>query len=286
MQTADNRADAELHNADELLRILRVRQVGENVYEGAPLANAAGRVFGGQVVAQALAAAESTVEPTKAAHSLHAYFMRPGDAAEPISFRVTVDRDGRSFSTRQVTALQHGRPILAAMINSQLPEEGPFHQLPMPEAPPPEDLAPRAQEGERSPRFRPFEMRPVFGLGPMSGGRTMEPATQVWFKANGPLPDDPAIHRWALAYVSDSNLLGAAMLPHGIGWQTPGTQTASLDHVLWLHEPLRADEWHLYVTDSPWSAHARGLVRGSIFARSGKLVASTAQEGLVRVLAR
>mgnify|MGYP002399689603 FL=1 len=274
------------HGIEELIGILNVRQLGDDLFEGASVEGAVGRVFGGQVVAQALGAAEQTVDPSKVPHSLHAYFMRAGNAAEPIRYRVERDRDGRNFSTRRVVALQREQPILSAMVNFQIAEGGPSHQIEMPDVKGPDELPPRERTGSggAGPRFRPFEMRPVFGLESMIGGAKLAPATQVWFKANGELPDDQAFHPRALAYVSDSNLLGAAMLPHGIGWQTPGTQTASLDHVLWLHEPVRADEWHLYVTDSPWSGHARGLVRGSIFNTAGKLVASSAQEGLVRIL--
>lgn len=283
--------DAERSSADEtseFLRILTVRETENDVFEGAALAKGVGRVFGGQVVAQALAAAEGTVELSKSPHSFHAYFMRAGDATEAISYVVERDRDGRNFSTRRVTAVQRGRPILSALANFQVAEGGPSHQLRMPDAPSPEDVAPQVRSGttKEGGRFRPFEMRPVFGMGSMAAAGASEPATQYWFRLNDRLPEDEAIHRRALAYVSDSNLLGAAMLPHGIGWQTPGTQTASLDHALWIHEPVNLNDWHLYATESPWSGHARGLVRGSIFDRDGKLVASTAQEGLVRVVVR
>ena len=277
------------------VELLSVGEIDTDLFHGRKLPHRIGRVYGGQVIAQALAAAEQTVDSDRVPHSLHAYFMRPGDENHPIIYKVERDRDGRSFSTRRVIAQQHGKPILSAAVNFQVAEPGLSHQFAMPDAPPPESLPSQEEQframAKRHPEMarhrlmfmRPVEMRPVFGFGDVRGGEKGEPAMQVWFKPVAPLPDDPAIHRWALAHTSDSNLLGPAMRPHGVSWQTPGFQTTSLDHTLWLHEDVRMDDWLLYVADSPWSGHARGLSFGKIFTRDGRLVASSAQEGLIRI---
>lgn len=280
----------------DFVSLLSVEEIDTDLYRGNRQDGGLGRVFGGEVIAQALAASEQTVDGEAIPHSLHAYFMRPGSEDHPILYEVARDRDGRSFSTRRVLAKQNGKPILAAAVNFQVPERGVSHQAAMPDVPQPENLPSQAEmmraqaaklpEGIRRRFLRPraIEMRPVFGFGSPAGGEKGDPAMQVWFKATAPFPDDPAIHRWALAHVSDSNLLGPAMRPHGVSWQTPGTQTASLDHALWLHEAARVDDWLLYVADSPWSGNARGFARGQIFTRDGRLIASTAQEGLIRIL--
>lgn len=265
-------------NVREFVDLLSVERIDADLFEGRRLSVKIGRVFGGQVVAQALSATEGTVEDDRIPHSMHAYFMRPGDENEPILYRVERERDGRSFSTRRVVAEQHGKPILSASINFQVPEEGVSHQIEMPDVPPPEDVAPIP----RGSFPRPIEMRPIFGFGDVRGGEKGDPAMQLWFKPTAPLPDDAALHRWVLAHTSDSNLLGPAMRPHGVSWQTPGYQTTSLDHSLWFHHDFRVDDWLLYVAESPWSGSARGLSFGRFFTRDGKLIASAAQEGLIR----
>ena len=278
-----------------LVALLNVEELDTDLYRGARLPGGRGRIFGGQVIAQGLAAAERTIDDKRLPHSLHAYFMRPGDEDFPIIFRVVRDRDGRSFSTRRVIAQQKGRPILSMAVNFQIPEEGLSHQAEMPDIPPPEELISEIdfwrQNAESIPeaarrmmlRPRPFDMRAVE---PWSPGRPepREPVSHVWFKTIAPLPDDPAVHRHALAHASDSRLLGTAMFPHGVSWHTHKMQSASLDHSLWLHEDFRADEWLLYAMDSTWAGHARGFNRGQFFTRDGRLVASAAQEGLIRVL--
>ena len=280
---------------DDFVDLLSVEELDTDLFHGARLDTKTGHVFGGQVVAQALAAAEQSVEDDRIPHSLHAYFMRPGDEKHPILYKVERDRDGRSFSTRRVIAQQHGKPILSAAINFHVPEQGMAHQIAMPDAPAPEDLPNQAEmmreqlkdAPERMRRMmsrpRPVEMRPVYGFGPGDRQDKGDPAMMVWFKPIAPLPDNAAVHRWALAHTSDSNLLGPAMRPHGVSWQTPGIQATSLDHALWLHEDFRMDDWLLYVADSPWSGNARGMSIGRVFTRDGQLIASSAQEGLIRL---
>ncbi|MBC7985922.1 MAG: acyl-CoA thioesterase II [Sphingomonadaceae bacterium] len=275
--------------------LLEVEELDTNLYRGRRLPGGVGRVFGGQVIAQALAAANQTVDAELFAHSLHAYFMRPGDENHPIIFRIERDRDGRSFSTRRIIALQKGQPILNMAANFQRPEEGLAHQFDMPDAPSPEDLVSerdfwRGRSTELPEkmirwvtRARPIELRRVDPRGLESEKRP--PFDATWFRAVAPLGDDIRLHQAVLAYASDMTLLGTAILPHGVNWLAHPIQTASLDHAVWFHEEFRADEWLLYTTDSPWSGHARGFNRGMIFARDGRLVASAAQEGLIRLRA-
>ncbi|MDF7773834.1 acyl-CoA thioesterase II [Sphingomonas sp. AOB5] len=277
----------------QLGELLDVERIDTDLYRGARQPGGVGRVFGGQVIGQALQAAQRSVEDGKAAHSLHAYFMRPGDEDHPIIYRVVRDFEGRSFATRRVIAMQKGQPILNMAASFQAPEEGLHHQDAMPDVPDPDTLRPeselreemRDQVPEKFRRFflraRPVEIRPVSPRNWFRPAPT-EPVQHSWFRAVAPLPDDPAIHRAMLAYASDMTLLGTCMLPHGVSWMTGNIQTASLDHAIWFHEPMRFDEWLLYTTDSPWSGHSRGFNRGRIFTRDGRLVASVAQEGLVR----
>ena len=280
--------------AANLLRLLDVEEIDIDLYRGARLPDGRGRVFGGQVIAQALQAAQRSVDG-KDAHSLHAYFMRAGNDALPIVYRVVRDFEGKSFSNRRVIALQRGQPILNMIASFQTPEEGLDHQSGMPEVPPPESLkseselrreaAPRMPEKIRAfflRRASPIDIRP---LHPRSWFAPVkrEPANCSWFRVVAPIGDDPAVHRAVLAYASDMALMATSMMPHGVNWSTPGMQSASLDHALWLHEPVRADEWMLYATDSPWAGHGRGMNRGSIFSRDGRLVATVAQEGLIRL---
>ena len=277
-----------------LLALLEVEEIDTDLYRGPRNPGGTGRVFGGQVIAQALQAAQRSVEG-KDAHSLHAYFMRPGDEAVPIVYRVVRDFEGKSFATRRVIATQRGQPILNMAASFQIAEEGLHHQDAMPaDVPPPEALKSewqlRAEQVDEVPerwratflrRRSPIDIRP---LHPRSWFRPVkrEPVNHSWFRCVGALPDDPALHRAVLAYASDMALMATSMMPHGVNWMTPGMQAASLDHALWLHEPVRADEWLLYATDSPWAGHGRGINRGRIFTRDGRLVASVAQEGLIR----
>jgi len=276
-----------------LTALLDVETLDTDLYRGARQPGGVGRVFGGQVIAQALQAAQRSVDDGKVAHSLHAYFMRPGDENHPILYRVVRDFEGRSFANRRVIAMQKGKPILNMAASFQMPAEGLHHQDGMPDVPPPEDLrseaelreAIRDQIPEKFKRFflraRPIEIRPV---NPRNWFQPEPRAPQQasWFRVVAPLPDDPALHRAMLAYASDMTLLGTCMLPHGVSWMSGQVQTASLDHALWLHEPFRFDDWLLYTTDSPWAGHSRGFNRGSIYARDGRLVASVTQEGLIR----
>lgn len=278
----------------QLTTLLDVEEIDTDLYRGPRLPGGVGRVFGGQVIAQALQAAQRSVEGDRIAHSLHAYFMRPGDENHPIVYRVVRDFDGRSFANRRVIAMQKGKPILNMTASFQTPSEGLNHQDAMPDVPDPDSLRSerelreeiRDQVPEKFRRFflraRPIEIRPVNPRNWFAPDR-MEPHQHSWFRVVAPLTDDLALHRAMLAYASDMTLLGTCLLPHGVSWMTGEVQTASLDHAIWLHEPFRFDEWLLYTTDSPWAGHARGFNRGGIYARDGRLVASVAQEGLIRL---
>lgn len=278
----------------QLTTLLVVEEIDTDLYRGPRLPGGVGRVFGGQVIAQALQAAQRSVEEPKTAHSLHAYFMRPGDENHPIVFRVVRDFEGRSFANRRVIAMQKGQPILNMTASFQTPSEGLHHQDAMPDVPDPDALRSerelreeiRDQVPEKFRRFflraRPIEIRPVNPRNWFAPDR-IEPVQHSWFRVVAPLPDDLALHRAMLAYASDMTLLGTCLLPHGVSWMTGDVQTASLDHAIWLHEQFRFDEWLLYTTDSPWAGHSRGFNRGKIYARDGRLVASVAQEGLIRL---
>jgi acyl-CoA thioesterase-2 len=279
----------------QLTTLLDVEEIDTDLYRGPRLPGGVGRVFGGQVIAQALQAAQRSVEGgDKTAHSLHAYFMRPGDENHPIIFRVVRDFEGRSFANRRVIAMQKGQPILNMTASFQRAAEGLHHQDGMPDVPDPDSLQSerelreqiRDQVPEKFRRFflraRPIEIRPVNPRNWFAPDK-IAPAQHSWFRVVAPLPDDLALHRAMLAYASDMTLLGTCLLPHGVSWMTGDVQTASLDHEIWLHEPFRFDEWLLYTTDSPWAGHSRGFNRGKIYARDGRLVASVAQEGLIRL---
>lgn len=280
--------------AAQLVDLLDVEEIDTDLYRGKIGDDGFGRVFGGQVIAQGLQAAQRSTDEPKQAHSLHAYFMRPGAEDHPILYRVVRDFDGKSFATRRVIAMQHGKPILNMACSLQVPEEGLNHQDAMPEVPPPEalksDLEIRLETVDKMPeRFRASFTRPRMvesrPVNPRSwfAPEKQEPHQASWFRVVAAVGDDKAMHRAILAYASDMTLLGTATLPHGVNWMTHKLQTASLDHAVWLHEDFRADEWLLYVCDSPWAGHARGFNRGKIFARDGRLVASCAQEGLIRL---
>ncbi|WFL77629.1 thioesterase family protein [Altererythrobacter arenosus] len=286
---------------DALVRLLTVRKQDEHSFSGMPQRGGVGRVFGGQVIAQALQAAQATVEDGKQAHSLHAYFLRGGKEGPPIHYRVEADFDGRSFANRRVVASQEdedgtSRPILNLTASFQLPESGLEHgEADMPDVPPPEDLPPDmelrreyvAKAGisgtarDLMLRPRPIDMRTSDKLHWMNA-EPREPRAHSWFKTVAPLPDDPALHRAVISYASDYTLLGTSALPHGLSWMRGELVGASLDHAIWFHREARADEWLLYATESPWSGGGRGYNRGHIFNRSGELVASVAQEGMMR----
>jgi len=281
--------------AADLVALLDIEPIGADRYVGLSPRNGWPRVFGGQAIAQALVAASRTVE-ARAPHSLHAYFLLPGDPAEPIRFEVERIRDGRSFTTRRVVAHQRSGAIFVMSASFQIEEQGPDHFMPMPEAPAPDlvvdPLAAVALLGEKAQkrlqglleRIRPIEFRPLDlrRYAPPTPGVAREPRQSLWIRIGGPLPDDPAIHRAALAYLSDMTLLDTALVAHGHTISDGGHQVASLDHALWLHRPCRADDWLLYVQDSPNAHGARGLTRGLLYSRAGVLVASVAQEGLLR----
>ncbi|WP_309753026.1 acyl-CoA thioesterase II [Novosphingobium sp.] len=277
-----------------LIKLLEPKSHGEDRYEGRKKRGGVGRVFGGQVIAQALLAADDTVETDRPAHSLHAYFLRGGAEEFSIDYEVARDFDGGSFSNRRVVASQQGRPILNLTASFQRQQEGLHHvDAEMPDVPPPEELEsetvvrlryaetarPEARHHFLSPR--PVEMRAVEGRH-WTNPQPAPPRSHSWFKTVAPLPDDPRIHRAVLAFASDMTLLGTCALPHGLSWARGEVVSASLDHAVWFHENFRADEWLLYATDSPWSGGGRGFNRGRIFTQDGRLVASVAQEGMIR----
>ena len=277
---------------EQLLSILDLETLEKNLYRG--LSPQAGwqRVFGGQVIGQALVAASRTVEE-RLAHSLHAYFLRAGDPAIPIIYEVDRIRDGGSFSTRRVVAIQHGQAIFSMAASFHNEEGGLHHQIKMPDVPSPEALPSEAELKERLTgrlppqvkaywdRERPIEIRPV-DLGRYFSPENRAPSQQVWIRATGNLGDDPALHQCVLAYASDFTLLDTALIAHGRFVFDPRLMLASLDHAIWFHRKFRADEWLLYAQDSPSSSAGRAFCRGTLFTREGELVASTAQEGLVR----
>jgi acyl-CoA thioesterase II len=278
---------------DDLLSLLELEPIEENLFRGRSQDLGYRQLFGGQVLGQALSAASKTVEASRRVHSLHGYFLRPGDAALPVVYTVDRVRDGGSFSTRRVVAIQKGQPIFTGMASFHADEPGASHQSPMPQVTGPEglpsDIELLSRHADRLPQRvrekflgeKPIEMRPVTYVDPFAP-HPAEPIRHIWFKANGELPDDPQVHRYLLTYASDFNLLGTAMYPHGLSVLQPDLQIASLDHALWFHGDLRMSEWLLYTMESPWSGNARGLANGRIFTRDGRLVASVAQEGLIR----
>ncbi len=278
----------------QLLHLLELERLEENIFRGPSRDIGSPSVFGGQVLGQALRAATYTVPSERQVHSLHAYFILPGDPNAPIVYLVERLRDGRSFTTRRVTAIQHGRPIFNLAASFQVDEHGVMHQDPMPDVPPPEALISEAelrrQLAEQAPEVlrpfllheRPIEIRPVESTNLLFPEKR-PPRRHVWLRTAGKLPDDPALHQSVLAYASDFGFMGTAMLPHGLSFLQPHVQAASLDHAMWFYHPFRVDEWLLFAMESPVAAHARGLNRGLFFRRDGTLVAAVVQEGLMRI---
>ena len=282
----------------ELIELLSLERLEDNLFRGQSRDIGTKYVFGGQVLGQALSAAQATVDGSsgeRRAHSLHAYFLRAGNIEAPIVYEVDRTRDGGSVSVRRVTAIQHGRVIFFCAASFQAEEGGAEHQLSMPEVPQPEDIAPAPAVpaevmGTLPPKVQrwlsrrgPFEFRHVYPRDELNPPKR-PPFQQVWFRLSEPVGDSPELHRALLAYASDFQLLGTATYPHGISYYQPNVQMASLDHALWFHRPFRADDWLLYSIDSPSASGSRGLARGQIFDRQGRLVASSAQEGLIRVV--
>jgi acyl-CoA thioesterase II len=279
----------------EVLELLALERLEDDIYRGQSRDIGTKYVFGGQVLGQALAACQRTVANDRRVHSLHAFFLRAGDIDAPIVYMVDRSRDGKSFSTRRVTAIQHGQQIFGLAASFQIPETGMSHQTSKPDVPPPEDLsdpepiAPDllAKVSAKQQRWLsnsgPFEFKHVYPRDELK--RPKRPAVQhVWFRLIDKISDDEVLHQSLLAYASDFHLLGTSTFPHGISYLQPNVQMASLDHAMWFHRPFRIDEWLLYSCDSPSAEGARGLSRGSIYTKDGVLVASTAQEGLIRVL--
>jgi acyl-CoA thioesterase-2 len=281
----------------ELIDLLSLERLEDNLFRGQSRDIGTKYVFGGQVLGQALSAAQATMDSAgepRAAHSLHAYFLRAGDIEHPIVYNVDRTRDGGSFSVRRVTAIQHGQVIFFCAASFQQEEQGVEHQMSMPEVPRPEDLAPAPaippEVLEKLPnkvqrwlsRMGPFEFRHIYPRDELNPTKR-PPDQQVWFRLSEKVGDAPELHRALLAYASDFHLLGTATFPHGISYYQPGVAMASLDHALWFHRPFRADDWLLYAIDSPTAQNARGLARGLVYDRAGRLVASTVQEGMIRV---
>jgi acyl-CoA thioesterase II len=284
------------NSVDELLVLLELERLEVDLFRGRQPDTALQRVFGGQVAAQALRAACETVDPDRYVHSLHSYFLRPGDTTVPIVYDVERIRDGGSFSTRRTSALQHGKPIFYLTASFQVAEEGLDHQDAMPNVPRPEDCPTVAELVSRatgrddlSAWEREWAALDVRYAGDSRAGGTlandMEPArNQIWLKASGAVPDDRVLSTCVLTYASDLTLLGVTLVPHGLLIMSPRIQPASLDHSMWFHRPFRADEWMLYDQHSPSVSGARGLATGRVFSRSGALIATVAQEGLIRLV--
>ena len=274
---------------DALIALLDLEPVEVNIFRGVSPPAERQRVFGGQVAGQALVAAARTVEPDSWVHSLHAYFLRPGDTRIPILYMVDRIRDGLSFVTRRVTAVQHGRAIFSLSASFQVPEDGFDHSDPMPDVPAPESLptlreawADRAAEAGDA-RFEldlPFDLRNCDWTADQRA-TPLPPYQRIWLKATGVLPDDPVLHACVLTYASDMTLLDTALLPHGLG-PIDNVFMASLDHGMWFHRPFRADEWLLYAQDTPSASGGRGFARGSVFTAAGDLAVTVVQEGLIR----
>ncbi len=276
---------------DELVNLLDLEAIEVNLFRGVSPDENRQRVFGGQVAGQALVAATRTVQADRQVHSLHAYFLRPGDPTVPILYEVDRIRDGRSFTTRRVVAIQHGRAIFNLQASFHVAEHGPDFQLPMPlDVPAPETLPDfktrmlpyKDRMGDWYDRPRPIDLRHV-DADPFSRRGKSADGQRVWMRADGELPPDPTLHACIVTYASDMTLLDTTVLPFGMSWETPGMQMASLDHAMWFHRPFRADDWLLYDQSSISTGGARGLAGGNIYTSDGTLAISVVQEGLVRV---
>ncbi|NLG60678.1 MAG: acyl-CoA thioesterase II [Candidatus Cloacimonetes bacterium] len=283
------------YTAADLIGLFDVEPIERNIYRGRNRDIGTGRVFGGQVLAQGLVAARRTIEDPRECHSLHGYFILPGDLKAPIVYFVDRLRDGKSFTTRRVTAIQYGNAIFNMSASFHKQESGPEHQIAMPDVPQPEELESELdvlrEMAERIPpnlrevltQDRPIDFRPVEVVDPFKP--TPRAARRhFWLRANGRLTDNTLDHQAVLAYASDYGLLGTALMPHGLTIRQPDIQVATLDHAIWFHRPFRADEWLLYAMEAPIAAGSRGFTRGHIFTRQGELVASVAQEGLMRLI--
>ncbi len=278
---------------DELLSLLKLEKIEENIFRGNSQDLGFGSIFGGQVLGQALSAASQTVPSERSAHSLHAYFLRPGDSKLPIVYEVDCIRDGKSFTTRRVVAIQKGRAIFSMSASFQIDEPGFEHQISPPEVPEPEGLISELEMArkvqDKIPAAirnqilctKPIEIRPVNPVNPFAPKKE-DPVRYVWFKTISRMPDEMAVHKYILAYASDFGLVSTSLRPHGKTFWDSKMQVASLDHAMWFHREFRMDDWLLYVVHSPNAARSRGLNHGSIFTQDGRLVASTAQEGLIR----
>jgi acyl-CoA thioesterase-2 len=276
-----------------LVRLLELERLEVNLFRGGSRDIGSPQVFGGQVLGQALKAAYATVEPDRVAHSLHAYFLKRGDFNAPIVYFVDRSRDGHSFTSRRVTAIQHGEQIFHMSASFQVPQPGLEHQMAMPSAPEPETLADSGLPSSRTlnqlpekmrqfyAHVHPFEFRMTDPIDPRHP-HNAAPLQHIWIRAVDRLPDDDVLHRCLFAYVSDFHLLGTAVRPHALSFVSGKLMLASIDHAMWFHRPVRVDDWLLYVMDSPSASGSRGFARGSVFTRSGQLVGSTAQEGLLR----
>jgi acyl-CoA thioesterase-2 len=281
--------------ADAVAKLLRVLELTPgaqpDTFAGINFHPPRDRLFGGQVLGQALTAATRTVADDRPPHSLHGYFLRPGDATVPVTFEVERLHDGRSFSTRRTHALQHGKAILSMIASFQIPATGMDHQVDPPPVPGPDDLPAPAEmyDGVQIPALQervknvPVEIRYVDGPLFLPGDRPRVAHQSVWIRAAAPLPDDPVVHRAFLAYMSDMTMMEATLRRHGHSWSTAGLRSASLDHAMWIHRPFRADDWLLYAADSTSASGSRGLHHGRFYTRDGVLVASTAQEAMLRV---
>jgi acyl-CoA thioesterase-2 len=283
---------------ETLLETLQLERIETNLFRGTSPDMRPGRIFGGQVIAQSLLAAYETVEG-RLCHSLHCYFIRPGDPTVPIVFDVDRSRDGGSFTTRRVVAIQHGQQIFNLAASFMVPEDGFEHQAPMPKGPHWRDLPDEGElarrAAEKNPaimnemmkhwmmRQRPIEMRSPDARTYWMDGKPKEPESFNWIRCRTPIGEDPRMHQVILAYASDMNLLSTGMRPHAVHWQTKGFQSASLDHAMWFHRPTDFNQWHLYHQDSPSASGGRGFIRGAIYAEDETLVASVAQEGLMRM---
>jgi len=276
---------------DDLVTLLDLETIEVNLFRGRSPDENRQRVFGGQVAGQALVAATRTVDADRLVHSLHAYFLLPGDPTTPIVYEVDRIRDGRSFTTRRVVAIQHGRAIFNLQASFHVSETGPDHQIPMPaDVPDPESLpdfrtrmAPyKERMGEWYDRPRPIDLRHIDG-DPFSRQGNPAIGQRVWMRADGVLPDDPTLHACIVTYASDMTLLDTTVLPFGLSWESPGMQMASLDHAMWFHRSFRADDWLLYDQSAISSGTGRGLAGGAIFTRDGTLAVTVVQEGLARV---